>query len=80
MPTWDELVHEQQSQKIYLAELELARPDGATKTLRLSTHGVEAQLAGAYYDPRLVGVPDFSRRIQEVFFGSTLIAYGNLIV
>lgn len=82
MTTWAQYAAKPTSEKIYLAELELARDDGEggieTMTLYLSTKGLDPALTDKFYAPRIKGVPAFSRRIQELFYGKTQSAFGVL--
>ena len=82
--TWESLINRQESQKIYLAELELARYNDLneleTKTLYLSTQPINPIHTDKYYEPRLQGVSNFNRRIQEIFYGNTQVSYGDLSI
>lgn len=82
MPTWDELAQQQQSRKVYTAEITLARPDGQggveTTTRLLSDRAIRPDLTDVYHEPRLKGVPYLNASLQDVMLGKSQITYGQL--
>lgn len=77
MPSWPDLIASQDSQKIYAADLTLAQT-GSTTTLRVCDHPIPPDKAAYYYAPRLRGMPSFSHRMQEVFYGRSQRSHGYL--
>jgi hypothetical protein len=78
MPSWADLIARQDSQKIYAADLTLKQSGGSSVTLRLCDHPIPPATAAYYYDPRLRGMPHFSQRLQEVFYGQSQRSHGYL--
>ncbi|MBI9080829.1 MAG: hypothetical protein JEY79_13960 [Pseudodesulfovibrio sp.] len=81
--TFEEHLERQDSQKIYLAEIELAYMDQgsvATEMIYLSDQSIDPHLTDIFYEPKLEGVPMFRRSMQEIVFGRSSSAFGNLTV
>lgn len=81
MTTWAEYAARRASRKIYTATVTVAQYSGGltTKDIYLATEAIRPDLLGSnYYQPRLKGVPSFSRQIQEVFKGQTQVSFGSL--
>jgi hypothetical protein len=82
MATWEQLIQRQSSQKIYTAEMFPARPaaGGGLEYYNLAVctgAGIRPDLTDTFFEPRLAGVPQFTRSIQEPFFGQTMLGYGR---
>ena len=78
--SWLEYANDQDSQKIYLADLELAQSNGSitTTTLRLSNVN-HIDDSDNFYEGRFDGIPAFSRRLQEVLGGGkSQISFGRM--
>lgn len=82
MPTWDELAQQQNSRKVYTAEITLARPDGLggieTTTRLLSDRAIRPDLTDVYYEPRLGAIPYINAALQDVMLGQSQATYGQL--
>ncbi len=78
--TFAEWAARRDTQKVYAADLEVVRiSDGATLTVRLSTHGGVWD-GSHYYVPALRGLPVVRHRFQKLTSGRSLVSFGNLDV
>ncbi len=78
--TFSEWAAQRDSQKVYAAELELARiSDGATLAVRLATHGGVWD-GSNYYVPALLGLPSVQHRFQKLTSGRSLVGFGRLAI
>ena len=67
------------SEKIYLVELEAAKIiDAAVETITLYLDTTGMIFNNNYYTPAVKGVPRLSRKMQDVFFGTSFPAWGEL--
>lgn len=80
MATWDECADLPSSHKIYLVEMTLAKESGgsietATQRFSLASY-IDA--SDVYWNPLIVEMPTFTRRLQQVYGGASSVTLGSL--